>query len=501
MGIGTLTNPNFLIITTDEQRYPQHWPSAWVSNHLHSLTRLMNHGLTFTNAITAACECSPSRASYLTSTYPQVNGVETTPGVLPLSSQLANLATVLQTVEIPIPMFWKGKWHLSYSVNGHYNWNENDIATLAQNYGMLSWNPPDAGTSIGLGKELELSTIGGGVTNNDARYVGIYGPPPPNTWGTSAINFLSNWDPSHGQFCLVVSLVNPHDVFLYGGSSAKDMVSKAGYPSSAYQQGISTPPNMSDTLEQKPSVQLAFSKSFDPLPNPDDPSNYVNFYAYLHTQSDELIGELLRTLDEKGLTDNTLVIRYADHGEMGFSHNLREKMYVAYEEAIHVPLIFSNPQLWPSAQQCDELVSLIDIVPTIAAIAGANVPSTAVGTSILPLLEGQSQIPHPDGVVFTFDDVGFSSTLADSLGQIRCLRQTGWKYAVYFNETTPGQFQYELYDLTTDPYEMTNLAYPANVTPASCTQWNNMHNTLTNLLTEMNAMPSTWPTSPVCTQG
>ena len=72
----------------------------------------------------------------------------------------------------------------------------------------------------------------------------------------------------------------------------------------------------------------------------------MNFYAHLQTLADGHVGEILDALDECGLTESTLIVRLADHGEMGMCHGLREKMYTAYEEAIHVPLIFSNPLLF-----------------------------------------------------------------------------------------------------------------------------------------------------------
>jgi arylsulfatase A-like enzyme len=204
--------------------------------------------------------------------------------------------------------------------------------------------------------------------------------------------------------------------------------------------------------------------------------------------------KVLDALDCAGLTENTIIIRYADHGEMAVSHGLREKMYTAYEEAIHIPLIISNPALWSSPQQSDALVSLIDIVPTIADLAGATRPSTAVGRSLTPIINGLSSEVHPYGVVYTYDDTAIVSTLANELGQIRTLRQPFWKYSVYFNEKAqPGVFQYELYNLGSDPAEMDNLAWGTDIPASICQQWRALHATLTQQLGEMNALPSSWP--------
>src|SRR3954468_14190209 len=91
---GTLTNPNILILISDQTRAPQHWPADWVAKHLPTLTRLMNNGLTFENAFTAASECCPARAAFVTSTYPEENGVTHTVSYLPPNT-FTNLANVL----------------------------------------------------------------------------------------------------------------------------------------------------------------------------------------------------------------------------------------------------------------------------------------------------------------------------------------------------------------------------------------------------------------------
>jgi choline-sulfatase len=69
---------NILILMTDEQRAVQHWPRSWADRNLKSLSRLREHGLNFTSAFANACQCSPSRATFLTSTYAPTNGVTLT---------------------------------------------------------------------------------------------------------------------------------------------------------------------------------------------------------------------------------------------------------------------------------------------------------------------------------------------------------------------------------------------------------------------------------------
>ena len=486
---GSLTNPNIILFISDQTRHPQHWPDGWVAQHLPVWQRLMNNGLTFTNCFTAASECCPARASFLTSTYPEENGVEVT--ISSLSPKFKNLANVLASATNPkYSMLWKGKWHLSTSVNGDYNWGKNDIEALAKKYGMDRWNPPDAGIFLGPGP-----TLGGGTPNNDGRFVnGVTSPSQTQGFGESVVDFIHHRAASFGQFCLAVSLVNPHDVFLVPGDPTT-----SGYPADATADiGIRLPENYADDLSKKPSVQAQFQAAFDatyPLTTDEERLQYVNFYAYLTTLTDQLFGDVMCALDKAGLTQNTIIIRMADHGEMGLSHGLREKMYNAYEETIRMPFVVSNPTLWPTAQTTDAMATTLDLVPTLAAMTGATDISGLRGKSLLPVIEG-TQKSVQDSVVYTFDDQFDLGTSVS--GHIRCLRTHRWKYAVYFTESTSaGNFEYELYDLASDPGELTNLLY-GTPTPASIAEWQKLHPKLTHKLEKLHAKPKgvDWPKEP-----
>ena len=79
---GSWNKPNIVIIITDEERYPMHWPTGWADANLPNRKLLANHGLTFTNACTATSPCSPSRGVLFTGLYPTENGVITNSGAM-----------------------------------------------------------------------------------------------------------------------------------------------------------------------------------------------------------------------------------------------------------------------------------------------------------------------------------------------------------------------------------------------------------------------------------
>ena len=314
-----------------------------------------------------------------------------------------NIASLLKE-KAGYEVVWKGKWHLSYASNaamgnGGEDWGPADIEVLEKNWGWSGWNPPDAGNAIQefqgtpFGKFDGLRTLGGAKPNNDGRYVS--GPDPSDrgqtagVGGESVVEFLKNRAPKLGKpFCLFISLVNPHDIGVYPGSWMKPSAwEQAGYRREDLAHlGIKLPSNYADDLSTKPKIQKqardAYNK-FAPLNGAQAHEDYVNFYAYLHTVVDKHIMTVLDTLEETGLTNDTIILRFADHGEGGLSHGMREKAYTAYEEMIHIPLIVHNPKLYPEPLETNAFYDHLDLLPTILDLAGIPIrnPTASAGAS------------------------------------------------------------------------------------------------------------------------
>ena len=131
-----------------------------------------------------------------------------------------------------------------------------------------------------------------------------------------------------------------------------------------------------------------------------------------------------------------------------------EKFYNAYEESIHIPLIVSNPKLHVCGQEMHSLISVLDIVPTVADLLGVSgaFESCFYGTSLVEVLDNPGMCPN-EMVHFTYNDI--PSRNAPSI--IPCVGTLRYKYAVYF--TSDGDdADWELYDLQVDPDEDYNVA-------------------------------------------
>ena len=275
---------------------------------------------------------------------------------------------------------FKGKWHLSKPVNGRH-WSAADSERIERDYGFAEWEPPDAGG------DAKAETFGGG--NAGTTHEG---------WDEDYIRQVEAWlgrEQIPEPFCLVVSLVNPHDVLGYPSS-----YERGGYKLEDFRDlGVPLPPTVDEDLRQKPTVhslmKLGQTAYIGALADDQARRDYVNFYAYLHGVVDEKIGRLLASLgdpaDQGSLRARTVIARTSDHGELGLSHGgLRQKMFNVYEESIRVPLVISNPVLFPQSRESDALVSLVDLVPTLLGLTGDPPdPARFDGRDLGPLLRGE----------------------------------------------------------------------------------------------------------------
>jgi choline-sulfatase len=512
--------PNVVLIITDQEREVMHWPAGWAEANLPARTRLLTHGLQFTRAHCNAIACSPSRATLMTGLYPAHHGVKNVIfcnnpkdkaqnhlNILP--SRLPNLASVMAAAGYHVVL--KGKFHLSRPVQYNpkmkrYYWSEADVAHMAGRYGFHHWNPPDMSDPAGL------SDLGGGTINNDGRFVDGSGTsagearPYDELHRLSAVHFLNTYD-GEKPFFLVVALVNPHDVQEFPGRGLRALTSlsfnptlvQGGYQFEDFESlPIDLPPNVGDDLSTKPSVHASFRKflavATGHVLTRDRQLAYARFYAYLNKLVDSQILKVLDALDARGLTDDTVIIRTSDHGEMGMAHGrLRQKFYNVYRETLNVPLIVSNPRLYPKPQSTDSFAGLIDILPTLTTIGGAPDPTrySFKGRDLTPILSDPKATVQ-DVLHFSYEDDAFPVSGADC---IRAIVEDGWKYAVYYDPYTGDPTEYEMYDLTRDPLEMTNLAHAKHATPASEAERARLHTRLSDVMTAYGTTPDEirWP--------
>jgi arylsulfatase A-like enzyme len=454
---GLPAHPNLVLIITDQERAPMHWPEGFADANLPSRRRLLDHGISFEQATCNTCMCSPSRATFFTGTMPAQHRVTDTltyggtfsPTETVLDPNRPNLATMLRDGGYDV--HYRGKWHLSKGPDGGEDVRAEDVAA----YGFQGWVGPDAGG------DTRPTSFGAGRADHDARFI---------AQSLELLDELSS-TPQSKPWALVISLINPHDVLAYPAGAWTDDFTPADI-----EGDIPLPPTIDEDLHanHKPLAHERLNQiaqfALGPITDDEQRRGYVNFYANLSKRIDAQLAPVVdRFYEADGtptpLGNDTIVIRMSDHGELALSHGgMRQKAFNVYEETLRVPLIVSNPHLCLQPRTSDAPASLIDLLPTIASLCHVEPPAGLRGSDLSPIIEDPEHGPVQDHVLFTFDDTRAS---ADSFkepvaaaNRIRCIREARFKYARYFHADGAFPEEFELYDLENDPLELENLAHP-----------------------------------------
>jgi len=169
-------------------------------------------------------------------------------------------------------------------------------------------------------------------------------------------------------------------------------------------------------------------------------------YALEVEFADQELGRLLKSLESQGHMDNTLVVLTSDHGEGLGDHGLVGHVSQLYDSLLHVPLVVSWPGELPQGLVVDDAVGLVDLFPTVAELVGAESPQRTSGTSLVPLLRGESAPPRPF----------FAATFRpQSSLDMRGILTGGLKGIHAWSDTRDYE---ELYDVARDPRELEDLS-------------------------------------------
>jgi len=172
----------------------------------------------------------------------------------------------------------------------------------------------------------------------------------------------------------------------------------------------------------------------------------IQGYCACVSYIDALIGKLLGELDRLKLTDNTVIVLWGDHGwKLGDYGDWCK--HTNFELDTHVPLIFAAPGC-KGPQKCDALVEFVDIYPTLAELAGLEIPKHCEGTSVVPLMKD----PKRKWKAAVFSQYPRGRMMGYSM------RTGRWRYTQWRERRSGRTIASELYDHKNDPGETVNVA-------------------------------------------
>ncbi len=174
----------------------------------------------------------------------------------------------------------------------------------------------------------------------------------------------------------------------------------------------------------------------------------AGYYAHI-VALDKALGDLLKTLDEQKLRDNTIFVFTSDHGDMLGSQGEQRKQR-PWDEAIRVPLLLRYPAAIKGGRVSERLINTPDLMPTLLGLSGVAVPSTVEGENYAALLRGEQPEPAEGAALIACYTPFGEWTAAHGGRAYRGVRTKRYTYV----RTLEGPWL--LYDNETDPYQLEN---------------------------------------------
>ena len=392
-----------------------------------NIDKLARRGVRFDRAYCQFPLCSPSRTALLT-------------GLRPDASQVYDLATHFRTTVpdvVTLPQHFKNNGYFTARVGKLYHYGvPRDIGTNGLD-DTQSWttvrNPrgrdkdeEDLITNLtpkrGLGSSLSL--------------LAAEGTDEEQTDGMVATEAIRLMEKSTDQpFFLAVGFFRPHCPYV-APKKYFDL-----YPTDK----IILPAHSPGDISQYPREALWTNPLNWGLKEAERRQAIQAYYASI-TFMDAQVGRVLDALDRLGLTDNTIIVFWSDHGYLLSEHGQWMKQSL-FEESARVPMIVAAPGSKGNGEASPRTVELQDIYPTLTNWCGLTTPTHVAGNSLLPLLANPTK---------SWDHPAITQTGRNS-GMGRSIRTERWRYSVWGD----GKGEEELYDHDADPYELKNLAKDA----------------------------------------
>ncbi len=395
---GSAGKPNVVFILADQWRAQAcgYAGDPNLQGRTPNLDQLAAESVNFTHAVSCCPVCTPYRACLLTGQYPLTHGLFLND--LCLGTRATSMAQAYS--QAGYTSAYIGKWHL----DGH---------------GRSSYIPPERRQGFVYWKALECTHD----YNHSAYYAGH--DPTQRFWPEydvmaqtrDAQAYIREHSSHDKPFLLVLSWGPPHNPYETAPEPYRKMFD-AG------------------KLTLRPNTRAEFARDL------------AGYYSHIAAM-DACLGDLLKTLDESGQRDNTILVFTADHGDMLGSHGMSRKQK-PWDESIRVPFLLRYPKAAAIGRKIDMPINTPDIMPTLLGLSGVQSPASVQGDDFSDLIRGAAA-PEDNPVLIQCPSP-FGEWVRDRGGReyrgVRTRRYT-------FVRDLDGPWL--LYDNETDPYQLDNL--------------------------------------------
>lgn len=407
--------PNILFISVDDLNDMPTFMGSYPDAITPNMDRLAAKGVLFKRAHAQVPLCGPSRASLMTSTLATTHGFHGHMSDQKVQQRGKEMGTST------LPEFFKDNGYHVMAVGKLFHKHVPN-GSVDESGGRGSWNTHPNGKQ----------NYNGGRTYTDwARWPGAEDEMSDHQAADWAIERLKkDYDE---PFLMMVGFLRPHVPWI---------VPDRWFDYYPNPKELQMPPYKANDLDDVPVISKFLNISTemphtDILIKKDQWHEVIQAYLASCTFVDHYVGKVVETVEASPAADNTIIVLWSDHGYHLGEKNTFQKESL-WERSSHVPLIFAGPNIEPQ-QVCGRVVSLIDILPTLADLCGLPEQPAWEGRSIRPLIEEPStEWNHP--------------ALTTWQGNNVAVQTERYRYIHYVDGTE------ELYDHEKDLNEWTNLA-------------------------------------------
>ncbi len=432
--------PNLLIIWTDQQRADT--LACYGNDYIEAahINKLAETSFVFENAYCCQPVCTPSRASILSGLWPHTHGSVT--NNIPLDSEVK---TIAEMVSEDYNCAYFGKWHLGDEVVAQRNCKE--WISIEDGIYRPHYSKPEY---LELRSSYHHFLVKNGFSpdDKDNNGEGIFSRhfasalAEPYTkasfLGDVSADFLRRQNGDQ-PFLLNVNFLEPHPP-IFG--PLNDLYEPNDLPvGEAFLKPPGRDASERNRLDSDEYVNGGF-KNY-PLKTEWDWRRLRANYCGLVTLVDRAVGKIISALEESGQMENTIIVYTSDHGEMMGDHAQMGKG-VLYEESARIPFFIRVPWLSEKGEMVEGRVSQIDLVPTLLDLMRQPVGDHLQGRSLQPVLKGEENLKDND-VIIEWNQPDNAKQQWRTI-----VSADGWKLNLCAHD------QCELYDLNSDPCELTN---------------------------------------------
>jgi arylsulfatase A-like enzyme len=390
--------PNVVFVLADQWRAQAFGYAGDPNVKTPNIDALAENSINCVNTISVCPVCTPQRASLLTGRFPTSTGMFLNDVYLP--NEEFCMADMFKAAGYDTA--YVGKWHL----DGH---------------GRDSYIPPERRQGFDYWKVLECTHS----YQKSHYYAG--NDDTKRTWEgydayaqtRDAQQYIQDHANRDKPFLLFVGFGGPHFPHNNAPKDLYDMY-------------------LPESLELRPNVPEEFADH--------SRGELSGYYAHC-TAIDTCVGDLLETVKETGISDDTIFVFTSDHGDMHGSqgkHSCRKQL--PWDESLRVPFLMHYPPIHDSGREVTTTLNTPDILPSLLSLAGVDIPDTVEGEDVTEYLAGKAEDPDRAGLFMTVSP--FAGNL--DFKAFRGLRTSRYSYVA------DSDGPWLLYDNQEDPYQMDN---------------------------------------------